>query len=332
MQKTAHMIQRSAPSWQTGSWKKVLANSKRPTSTLTVAADPQAQAEFPLRATAHYQQLITADTADDPLLQQILPQAIELTPSPGFSSDPLNEANASPTPGLLHKYAGRVLWVLGGACAIHCRYCFRRHFPYEQHRPSQQHIAEGLAYITADPSIREVILSGGDPLSLPDSLLADLCQQLAQIPHLIRLRIHSRIPTVLPQRIDAGLLHWLQPLALQKVIVTHCNHPNELSPASAEAMHWLKQANVSLLNQSVLLHGINDQATILSELSEALFAQGILPYYLHLLDKVQGSAHFDVPTDKALALMTELRSQLPGFLVPKLVREQDGLPHKQPIV
>ncbi len=267
---------------------------------------------------------------DDPLLRQVLPLAEEEAEVPGFIGDPVGDLAAAAVPGVLHKYRGRVLLVTTGACAVHCRYCFRRHFPYADSNPSVQQWQGALEYIHGHSDITEVILSGGDPLAFSDSRLADLVEQVAAIPHVKRLRIHTRLPIVLPSRVDKNLLAWLQRTRLQKVVVVHANHANEIDEEVRAAMRKLRDAGTMLLNQSVLLKGVNDSAEELADLSERLFEAGILPYYLHLLDRVQGAAHFEVDRARALWLMQVLRARLPGYLVPRLVREQPGADSKTP--
>jgi len=260
----------------------------------------------------------------DPLLLQVLPLLTEMEEVPRFIPDPLQEAVPHATPGLLHKYEGRILLTATGACAIHCRYCFRRHFPYEANNPSKKYWEEALAYIAEDPSIKEVILSGGDPLLMNDTQLADFIEPLEKIPHVTTLRFHTRVPIVLPERITPEWIHLLKNTRLQIVIVTHCNHPRECDEAVKAAMDLLRDANFTLLNQSVLLKDVNDTVETLRALSERLFEVGILPYYLHLLDPVKGSHHFEVSDETAIALMNDLVKTLPGYLVPKLVRETPG--------
>ena len=243
----------------------------------------------------------------------------------------LGEADANPHPGLIHKYHGRVLLIVSGGCAINCRYCFRRHFPYADNNPGRARWQEALDYIAADPSITEVIYSGGDPLNAPDRQLAWLTERVAAIPHVKRLRVHSRLPIVLPNRIDDDCLDWLTGHGLHTTLVIHSNHPRELDDSVGAALGRLRRAGITLLNQAVLLRGINDQASTLAALSEGLFDRGVLPYYLHLLDPVAGAHHFDVPEAEARALMDHLRARLPGYLVPRLVREIAGEPNKTPI-
>lgn len=284
----------------------------------------RAAALFPLRVPAPYLHRIRPGNAADPLLRQVLPLDLECEPRPGYGADPLAESAAQPVPGLLKKYHGRALLIATGACAVHCRYCFRRHFPYADAHAGGSRLEPALTAIAADPSIGEVILSGGDPLTLSDARLADIASRLAAIGHLHTLRIHSRLPVVLPQRVNADLLAWLRWLPLRKVLVLHSNHPAELDAEVDAALAALADVGVTLLNQAVLLRGVNDDANTLILLSERLHIAGVLPYYLHLLDRVQGAAHFDVPQATGEALIEVLRARLPGYLVPRLVREIPG--------
>lgn len=267
----------------------------------------------------------------DPLLRQVLPLDSETDAISGFINDPLEEAAHTPRRGLIHKYHGRVLLIGSPTCAINCRYCFRRHFPYAENSPSRAQWQETLDYLHADPSIHEAILSGGDPLVSSDKRLAWLVERLGEIPHLKRLRIHTRLPVVIPDRVDEALLGWLSTTRLQTVMVLHINHANEIDAALVDACARLRAAGVTLLNQSVLLRGVNDTVDTLAELSERLFYAGILPYYLHVLDPVAGAAHFDVPDDEAIRLVDALRQRLAGFLLPRLVREIPGENSKTPL-
>ena len=287
---------------------------------------------FPLRVPPAYLEQIRASDPADPLLKQILPQAAEDRPVPGYGMDPVGDNHAQKRPGLLHKYHGRVLLTLTGACAIHCRYCFRRHFDYAAASPSRSAWDDVLEYLRNDSSITEVIFSGGDPLSLTDTRLAQLTADLERIPHLKRLRIHSRMPVVLPERITPPFIDWLQNMSLRPVLVLHINHAREIGNAAAVALQNLHRAGIHLLNQAVLLKDVNDTVAVLAELSERLFEHHVLPYYLHMLDAVDGAAHFNVTDDSAAVLMTELRSTLPGYLVPRLVRETSGTPYKTPLL
>jgi EF-P beta-lysylation protein EpmB len=288
--------------------------------------------DFALRVPRSYVARMRKGDPNDPLLLQVLPVAAETEVVEGFVTDPVGDMNRRAAQGLLHKYQGRALLVTTGACAVHCRYCFRRHFPYGDESALQQGWQPALDHLRADPSITEVILSGGDPWSLSDRRLKQLTDALQGIPHIGRLRVHTRYPIVLPERIDGGLLAWLQGLRLQKVVVMHANHAREIDASVRLACRKLSEAGVTLLNQSVLLKGVNDSVTALAELSEALFETHVLPYYLHVLDKVRGAAHFDLPESRALQLHQELTARLPGYLVPKLVREIAGAPAKTAVV
>ncbi len=283
---------------------------------------------FPLRVPRPYLSRIEKGNPRDPLLLQVLPQAAELQQHPGFSADPLDERQHNPLPGLVHKYDSRVLLIATSLCAIHCRYCFRREFPYEDNRNSRSQWQRALDYIRNQPDINEVILSGGDPLSLPDRQLAWLTEQIAAISHIRRLRVHTRLPIVIPQRVNRDCLNWLTATRLQTIVVLHSNHPNEVDNSVTSAIAKLRSAGTTVLNQSVLLAGVNDNADTLARLSEALFAAGCLPYYLHALDPVCGSHGFAVPDSDAVQIHRQLQAILPGFLVPRLVRELAGKPSK----
>lgn len=288
-----------------------------------------ASAEFALKVPHSFVARIEPANPEDPLLRQVLSHEQELRVTPGYSEDPVGETgDAISHPGIIQKYRGRALLVLAGACAINCRYCFRRHFPYAENRNSRQQWREALAHIAADASLDEVILSGGDPLLQGDRQLAELIDQLAEIPHLKRLRVHSRMPVVLPARVTAGLLDALSATRLQAVMVIHSNHRNEINAEVSQALQAIKDCSIPLLNQAVLLAGVNDSEDALADLSESLFAAGVLPYYLHLLDKVRGAAHFDVTEERGIELIEQLERRLPGYLVPRLVREQAGEPAK----
>ncbi|MGB5540657.1 MAG: EF-P beta-lysylation protein EpmB [Gammaproteobacteria bacterium] len=287
--------------------------------------------DFPLRVPRGFVARMARGDIHDPLLRQVLPVDEENRRVEGFVPDPLQELGAMPSPGLLHKYRGRALLTVTGACAVHCRYCFRRHYPYQDANPVSEHWEESLDYLARNPGIHEIILSGGDPLSLADHRLQAITDRLSALPNLRTLRIHSRLPVVLPERVDAGLLAWIARQRLKVVMVVHCNHPNEIDTSVDTAMRQLARAGVTLLNQSVLLRGINDDAETLIRLSEALFASGILPYYLHRLDRVQGTAHFEVDPDRACALLESVHAALPGYLVPRLVEEIPGESGKTPV-
>jgi EF-P beta-lysylation protein EpmB len=267
----------------------------------------------------------------DPLLRQVLPLAAELQRQPGYSDDPVGDQAAARNPGLLQKYPGRALLVATGACAVHCRYCFRRHFPYRGATASQSQWQSTLRTLRSDPSITEIILSGGDPLMLSDETLEGIIGDLEQIRHLSRLRFHSRLPIVLPERCTERLLTILAGSRLQTLLVIHCNHARELGEAATEALIRLRGSGLTLLNQSVLLKGVNDSSGSLCDLSEALFNAGVLPYYVHLLDRVRGAAHFEVAPDRARDLQNEIRERLPGYLMPRFVFEQAGMQSKLPL-
>lgn len=264
----------------------------------------------------------------DPLLLQVLPQSAELNTPEGFVTDPVGDSAALREAGLLHKYAGRVLLVTTGVCAIHCRYCFRRHFPYSEGPRSLDDWQPAIDQIAADPTVSEVILSGGDPLTLGDSRLAELTRRLAEIPHLTRLRVHSRVPVVVPERVTDSLLAWLRGSRLIPWMVIHANHPAEIDSSVAAALAKLIDAGVPVLNQAVLLAGINDDADTLAALCQKLIDLRVLPYYLHQLDRVRGAAHFEVSPEKGLALIEQLRERLPGYAVPRYVREEPGAKSK----
>lgn len=297
---------------------------------LLPAAEVAARA-FPLRVPRGYVARMRRGDAADPLLRQVLPLAAEQDIVPGFGRDPVGDLAAMTVPGLLHKYRGRVLLTTTGACAIHCRYCFRRHFPYDDANPAANRWQQALDYVARDASIEEVILSGGDPLTLADEKLADLCRRLGAFEHVRRVRFHTRLPIVLPERVTASLLAAIRPVRGTSVVVVHANHANEIDDAVRAALDALRQAGHTLLNQSVLLRGVNDDVDALCDLSAKLFGAGVLPYYLHLLDRVQGAAHFDVDVETASRLHAALRARLPGYLVPRLVREEAGLPGKTPV-
>jgi len=269
---------------------------------------------------------------DDPLLRQVLASADELLVVPGYSADPVGETGeAIRRPGIIQKYRGRLLLMLSSGCAINCRYCFRRHFPYNANQNSRSEWLQALEYIAADNSISEVIFSGGDPLLVADEQLAELINRLASIDHVKRVRVHTRLPVVIPERVTPALLDALAGSRLRASVVIHSNHANELDSAVAAAMQALHSRGITLLNQAVL-RGVNDNQKALVALSERLFEINVLPYYLHLLDKVQGAAHFDVPAQRALTLMEQLAAELPGYLVPRLVREEEGQPAKVAVI
>ncbi|CAI0884888.1 EF-P beta-lysylation protein EpmB [Serratia entomophila] len=285
---------------------------------------------FALRVPRAFAARMRPGDANDPLLRQVLTVKEEFINAPGFTTDPLDEQR-SVVPGLLHKYRNRALLLVKGGCAVNCRYCFRRHFPYQDNQGNKANWRQALDYIRQHPELDEIIFSGGDPLMAKDSELDWLIGELEAIPHLKRLRIHTRLPVVIPARITPELCRRLSASRLQVLMVTHINHANEIDRELQAAMAQLKLAGVTLLNQSVLLRGINDDADTLAALSNALFDAGILPYYIHVLDKVQGAAHFMVSDDEARAIMQALLSKVSGYMVPRLTREVGGEPSKTPI-
>jgi L-lysine 2,3-aminomutase len=286
---------------------------------------------FPLLVTESFLQRMRSGDLDDPLLRQVLPIAAEQAEVSGFVNDALDESRFRKAPGLLHKYDGRALLVLTGACAIHCRYCFRRHYPYSQEPKRLDDWEPAFAAIEQDSSIREVLLSGGDPLMLTDEHLAAIVRRLEQITHLRRVRWHTRLPIVLPNRVTSEWLDLLTSTRLTQVVVVHANHPNELVGDCTLALRQLTKSGVMTLNQAVLLRGINDSVEALQELSERLIDLGIKPYYLHQLDRVAGTAHFEVPEETGKRLIGELRRRLPGYAVPQYVREIPGAAFKTPL-
>ncbi len=295
-----------------------------------------ASTAFGLRVTPSYLSRMRRGDAADPLLRQVLPIADELIEVPGYGADPLHELAATRAPGLLQKYAGRALLITTQACAIHCRFCFRREFPYSAQQESAEEGATrfraALDIIAGDTRIEEVILSGGDPLSLSDTRLAKITDAIDGMQHVQRIRVHTRQPIVLPSRVDDGLIGWLRGIRRSMVFVLHTNHPNELDSEVRAACARLRAAGVTLLNQSVLLKGVNDNADTLAQLSRGLMEAGVVPYYLHLPDRVRGTAHFDVAEADAQRLVGELAARLSGYLVPRLVREVPGAASKVPSV
>jgi EF-P beta-lysylation protein EpmB len=325
------MIARTIPRWQS-ELARAVSRPRDLLERLGLPADLAAQSpDFPLRVPESYVARIRPGDPADPLLRQVLPTAPEGKLATGYALDPVGDRAALVAPGLLRKYRGRALLIVTGACPVHCRYCFRRHFPYAGTGASRGAWDGALAALAADPSVDEVILSGGDPLSLADDRLATLVDRIAALPHVRRLRVHTRMPVVLPARVDDALLGWIAASRLRPVVVLHANHPHELDGEVAAAAARLAGAGATLLNQSVLLRGVNDEAATLAALSERLFDLGVLPYYLHQLDRVAGAAHFEVTDTRARELLTELRGRLPGYLVPRLVREEPGAPGKTPL-
>lgn len=292
----------------------------------------QLDSQFKMLVPLSYAAKMKKGDWDDPLLRQVLPVKEEIIKTPGFISDPVGDLESEISPGLLHKYEGRVLLVTTGACPVHCRYCFRREFPYLDSIPDKKHWQQTLEKIQQDNSIQEIILSGGDPLMLSDDRLQKMCSNIASIPHVTTIRFHTRVPIFLPERITPEFLSWLGKLDVNKVMVVHSNHANELDDKVGEALISLRECGVTLLNQAVLLKGINDSVEVLVPLLQRLFHYQVLPYYLHQLDRVQGSAHFEVDKKTALDLIESLRNRLPGYLIPRLVEEISGERSKQTIV
>lgn len=286
---------------------------------------------FELRVPRAFVTKMRVGDANDPLLRQVLPDKQEQITVTGYVSDPLAENAHNPIKGLLHKYHSRVLLTLTGACAIHCRYCFRQHFDYSANMPTSTAQADIIAYISAHPEINEVILSGGDPLSVTNRRLFAWLDILESIPQLMTIRLHTRMPLVIPERLDDDLLARLSQSRCHIVMVIHCNHANEIDETTQRALQRARAAGIVMLNQAVLLKGINDSVLTQKALSLRLFDANVLPYYLHVLDKVAGAVHFDHEEHSAIALYWQLLAQLPGYLVPKLVREVPHTLFKVPI-
>ena len=335
------MITRSELSVQTISnfigWQQQLASAvTSPEELLTLLkldknllpAAIRANREFSLRVPHSFISRMEPGNPDDPLLRQILPVGQECEEVEGFSMDPLAEKSSNPCEGIIHKYNGRLLLITSGACAVNCRFCFRRHFPYSSNQLGGEKLQQALDYIAADTSIKEVILSGGDPLAATDKRLQTITAALNKIDNVQTLRVHTRFPIIIPERITPELIDWFANQRLKPVMVIHCNHPNEIDHNVKEALNRLRVAGVTLLNQGVMLKNINDDVKTQADLSETLFDAGVLPYYMHTLDKVAGAAHFDIPDETAKQLMQELMAILPGYLVPKLVRDVPGMSGK----
>jgi len=327
------MITRTAKIRQTPIWQKSLASSIKSYNELLEIIQLDAHQlniseaaikQFSLRIPRAYVDCIKPGDPNDPLLKQILPVNDEMFDTTNFVTDPVADHKAIVANGVLQKYRGRALLLTTGACAIHCRYCFRRHFPYAEANAAHDEWKEAIDYLEANNDISEVILSGGDPLTLSDERLSSLIKKIEKIKHINTLRIHTRLPVVLPERVCEALFEWITNSRLHTVIVIHCNHIQEISPRVASVLKQLKQAGITLLNQSVLLKGINDTTEDLKALSLGLFEAGTLPYYLHQLDPVSGAAHFQVNDQMAVNLVNELQTELPGYLVPRLVREIAG--------
>jgi len=324
-----------------GSWQRSLAQAIRDPNELIRLLDlpdslrepaRRAAEQFGLVVPRSYLARIERACPHDPLLLQILPTASEAHGAERFTDDPLAESECRVAPGLLKKYAGRALLVTTGTCAINCRYCFRRNYPYGLEPSGLDEWEPAMRALERDESIHEVLLSGGDPLVLSNARLESLCERLASIEHLARIRIHTRLPIVLPDRVDEELIGMLKSSRLTAIIVVHANHPNEIAFDCADSLKALVDSGLTVLNQSVLLRGVNDSADVLAQLSERLVNLGVIPYYLHQLDRVTGAAHFEVPVEQGRLLIEELRHRLPGYAVPQYVQERPGELHKTPLL
>ena len=323
------MIPSKAIPWQNTDWRDALSGAIADVDTLARVLDLEPDAldwdaapQFPLRVPYAYAARMKRGDPDDPLLLQVAPLMRERIHTAGYSVDPLHERSATLAEGLVQKYHGRVLLIAASSCAVNCRYCFRRHFPYDEHRHDRTFPM--LDHIAADTSISEVILSGGDPLVMTDERLEMLLGRIQAIDHVKRIRIHTRLPVVIPQRINDSLMALLTKLDKPLVVVLHFNHANEVDRDAGLALAALNDAGITVLNQSVLLARVNDNVEALAQLSESLFEHGVLPYYLHLPDAVTGTAHFDVPRARARELFDKLQARLPGYLVPRMVSETAG--------
>ena len=330
LKNSATIIPVSTPDCQVNSWKNTLKSAFSDSEQLLdylqiehshYQQQNPVQSNFPLRVPLPFADKMKKGDINDPLLLQVLAKQLENQTVEGYSFDPLKEQQNT-MPGLLHKYAGRVLLILTGACAVNCRYCFRRHFPYEQQLANGENLDKNLKYIENDATISEVILSGGDPLLISDGQLEQLISRLEKIKHLTRLRIHSRLPIVIPQRLTSSLRRCLSETRLQTSLVIHANHSNEIDDVLGERLTHFVQSGISLFNQSVLLKNINDNPKTLARLSEKLFEFQVIPYYIHQLDPVAGAAHFDIDKNRALEIMRQLGDLLPGYLLSKFVVEE----------
>lgn len=323
----------SGAAGECGDWRDALKSAIRdPAELCQLLGLPESLAasvgDFPMLVPRGYAARMQTGDPNDPLLRQVLPVADEHASAPGFGIDPVGDLSAAKQPGLLQKYRGRVLLVLTGACAVNCRYCFRRHYPYATASAGPKQWLPALEQIALDESITEVILSGGDPLVLSDELLAELIQRLNAIPHLQRLRIHTRLPIVVPQRVTDALAALLSGLRQKPVVVIHANHAHEIDSAVEESIARLSSTGALLLNQAVLLRGVNNTYQAQADLCEKLVEIGVLPYYLHQLDRVAGAAHFGVEEAQGHEIIEQLRARLPGYAVPRYVQETAGEPNK----
>ena len=331
------MIQRIEPLGQTLSWQKLLSKSFTRAqdlldylqlSTKEVNSSKEAAQQFKCLVPLSFAQRMEKGNPRDPLLLQVLPVGEEMISVEGYAQDPVGDLQANPVPGLLHKYQGRVLLLTNSGCAGNCRYCFRRHFPYQENSLSLTQTQQAIDYIQQDESINEVIFSGGEPLLNSDERIASWIKQLAEIKHLSRIRFHSRLPIFLPERINTSFIDAVLATRLKPIMVVHSNHPTEINDAVQRSLLAMHDAGILVLNQSVLLKDINDNAGVLANLSERLFEAKTLPYYLHKLDQVQGAAHFHVDTDHSQSIYRDLSKLLPGFLLPRLVKEVPGAKSK----
>lgn len=331
----AQPLSTQARPWQ-ALWREAIRDPRELLELLDLGAmadriSDAAARQFEVRVPRGFAAKMRRGDPGDPLLRQVLPLAEEDQVAPGYGLDAVGDAAARGATGLIHKYEGRALLVATGSCAVHCRYCFRRHFPYGEETAAANRWRHSLYYLRDHPDVSEVLLSGGDPLSLATTKLAELTEGLRALPQIRRLRLHTRLPIVLPERVDDELLAWLGRLPWPVAIVVHANHPDELGEDVARALLALRDTGATLLNQSVLLRGVNDEADVLARLSERLFEMGVLPYYLHQLDRVAGTAHYEVEDSRARELHATLSARLPGYLLPRLVREIPGEPGKSPL-
>ncbi len=326
-------LARERPEREAESWPQALKTAIRDPRELcrelglapeAIGIQPGPAADFPLFVPRSFVSRMGYGNPSDPLLRQVLPLGEESVDVAGFVTDPVGDQAAKVVPGLLQKYQGRALLVTTGVCAIHCRYCFRRHFPYHESPRSLADWEPAIAQMAADPNLEEVILSGGDPLMIVDAQLAQLAQRLAQVPHLRRLRLHSRLPILIPQRVNNELLAWLTATRLTPIVVVHANHAAEIDQSVAAAFTRLVDAGIPVLNQAVLLRGVNDSVQELEQLCRTLVNLRVFPYYLHQLDRVRGAAHFEVPVDRGQQIIAELAKRLPGYAVPRYVVEVAG--------
>jgi len=333
---TVQPIGSSTQSWQQA-MRGAIRNSKDLCDRLqlnneTLRTSAEGETQFPVFVPLKFLSGMRLGDRNDPLLLQVLPREEETIVDPDFKFDPVGDSEVEKVPGLLHKYAGRVLLVLSGVCAVHCRYCFRRHYPYDTAPKSIERWLPALDYVRSDSSIHEVILSGGDPLTLIDASLSELVDHLDAIPHVTRLRVHTRLPVVIPQRVDTALCDWLERTRLSKWIVLHINHAQEIDSHLVDAIVRLQRTGATVLNQSVLLRGVNDSVDAMVELCERLVDCGVLPYYLHQLDRVSGATHYEVPRTEGLEIVSQMSKRLPGYAVPKYVVEIAGEESKTAIL